>query len=240
MSQTFLKETGATTHRIDLTCEKTGFSVPPWDVRLKFLPAPDGWTLLAHGAAGRMEGVARWLRPHPGIEEVCVASGIAPKVLRAKARRLPAAWETVAKHAKVHHLGLAPDGHASWFIEGLRHRIWALVELLEATPEPPLAPHEVRCRPVHAGRSDAPISRRQFETLAAAVALGYYEIPHRIDLRTLATKGGVSLGCVSELLRRAEGAVLTHYVDSSLLGWPALAAGPSADPFRSLDNRPQR
>jgi hypothetical protein len=50
--------------------------------------------------------------------------------------------------------------------------------------------------------------------------MGYYEIPHRIDLRALAKATGVSLGSVSELLRRAEGAILTHYVDSNLMGWP--------------------
>jgi hypothetical protein len=210
--------------------------VPPCDVRLKALPAPEGWTLLAHGAAGRMESVARWLRLHPGIKEVCVGPGIAPKVLRATAAHMPAAWEAVAQHATVHHLGLATDGYASWFVEGGRDRIWALLRHLETTPDAPLAATEIRCRPVHAGRSEAPISRRQFQTLATAVALGYYEIPHRVDLRTLATKGSVSLGCVSELLRRAEGAVLTHYVDSSLLGWPARAMETPANPFRSLDN----
>jgi predicted DNA binding protein len=64
------------------------------------------------------------------------------------------------------------------------------------------------------------ISRRQFEALSTAVAMGYYEIPHRIDLRALAKTTGVSLGSISELLRRAEATILTHYVDSNLMGWP--------------------
>jgi hypothetical protein len=236
LTQTVLKAGGATAHRIDLPCEQTGFSTPPFDVHIKFLPSGEGWTLLAHAAAGKPDLLARWLRHHPGFEEVHAAPGLAPKVLRAKTSSLPAAWATVASYAKVHHLDLSPDGHASWFVEGVRDRVWALVQCLESTPDPPLAAREVRWRPVHAGRSDAPISRRQFETLATAVALGYYEIPHRIDLRTLATRTSVSLASASELLRRAEGAVLTHYVDSSLLGWPALADEVAAAPFRSMDN----
>jgi hypothetical protein len=239
LTQTFLRGAVAAVHRIDLPCERTGFSTPPSDVHIKFLPSSasgDGWTLLARAAAGKPDVLARWLRPHPGIEQVRVAPGIAPKLLRAKVVSLPPEWATVASFAKVHHLDLAADGHASWFIEGVRDRIWALVQHLELTPDSPLAPTEVRCRPVHGGRNVAPISRRQFEALSAAVALGYYDIPHRLDLRTLAARTGISLGSVSELLRRAEGAVLTHYVDSSLMSWPAMDEEGSTDPFMPMDN----
>ncbi|MFA5944017.1 MAG: helix-turn-helix domain-containing protein, partial [Candidatus Thermoplasmatota archaeon] len=79
---------------------------------------------------------------------------------------------------------------------------------------------EIRCRPVLGGVGTMAISRRQFEALSTAVAMGYYEIPHRIDLRALAKTTGVSLGSISELLRRAEATILTHYVDSNLMGWP--------------------
>lgn len=239
MTQTFLRGTAATVHRIDLPCERTGFTTPPFDVHIKFLPLSPpqtGWTLLAHAAAGKPDILARWLKPHPGIEDVRVAPGIAPKLLRAKVQELPAAWSLVASYARVHHLDLGPDGHASWFVEGVRDQVWALVQQLDQTSPTPMAPTEIRCRPVHGGRSDAPISRRQFETLATAVALGYYEIPHHLDLRALASRTGISLGSVSELLRRAEAAVLTHYVDSSLMGWPALAEEEAPNPFRSVDN----
>jgi hypothetical protein len=239
LNQAYLERAAATAHRIDLPCEQTGFSPPPCDVHIKLLPGSalgDSWTLLAHAAAGKPEMLARWLRPHPGVEGIRVAPGLAPKLLRATLAEIPPAWAMVASHARVHHLDLSPEGHASWFVEGVRAQVWALVKRLEEAPGPPLPAREVRCRPVHAGRSDAPVSRRQFETLATAVALGYYEIPHRIDLRTLATHSGVSLGSASELLRRAEGAVLTHYVDSSLMGWPALADETPAHPFRSMDN----
>jgi hypothetical protein len=163
--------------------------------------------------------LAPWLKIQPGIADVRVAAGIAPKTLRATAAALPQAWADVVSFSKVHHLDLAADGHAAWFIEGVREQVWALVQHLEL-PQADVAPIEVRCRPVVGGGSDARISRRQHEALSTAVALGYYEIPHRLDLRELATRTGLSLGSISELLRRAEGAILTHYIDSSLMGWP--------------------
>lgn len=238
MTQTYLKGTTATVHRIDLPVEQTGFTTPPCDVHLKFLPSPatgEGWTLLAHAAAGKPDALARWLRPHANISNVRVAPGIAPKLLRATMATLPPEWATVASFVKVHHLNLAPDGNASWFIEGVRDQVWSLVQHLEAVAGPkPMGATEVRCRPV-SGRREAPITRRQFEALATAVSLGYYEIPHRLDLRALAARTGLSLGSVSELLRRAEGAILTHYIDSSLMGWPVMDDD-TASPFRPVVN----
>ena len=220
-----------TVHRIDVPCESTGFTPPPFDVHLKFLPpaAAEGWTLVAHAAAGRPDALALWLRPHPGIEQVMTAPGIAPKVLRARTRALPSAWAHMAAHVRVHHLDLAPDGTASWFIEGDRARIALLAGQLQASLG---GRADVRCRAVQ-GAADGPaVSRRQFEALASAVSMGYYEIPHHIDLRTLASRTSISLGSVSELLRRAERAIITHYVDSRLLNLP-----PDEDePFRPLDN----
>lgn len=180
--------------------------------------------------------LATWLRPHPGIEEVRAAPGIAPKLLRAKAETLPPEWATVASFVKVHHLDLAPDGSASWFIEGARDRILALVQHLDGTSVAPLAFNGIRCRPVQGDLGEAPLSRRQFEALSSAVALGYYEIPHRLDLRALALRTGISLGSVSELLRRAEGSVLTHYVDTILMRWPAQAGEESVDSLNPIEN----
>jgi hypothetical protein len=226
MTQTFLTGFASTVHRIDIPCQKSGFTAPPYDVHIKFLPPAqpgEPWTLLAHAAAGKPDALARWLRTHAGIEQVRVAGGLAPKVLRAKAALLPSAWAAVSTFVRVHHLNLAPDGHASWFVEGTREQVLAMVNLLDIAQQIPSSPSDVRCRPVRPLQNEPPISRRQFEALSSAVALGYYEIPHRLDLRALGQKTGISLGSISELLRRAEGAVLTHYVDSHLLSWPEIS-----------------
>jgi hypothetical protein len=230
MAHTFLIGVAPTFHRIDLPPERTGFSTPPFDIHIKLIPAPDmedGWTLFGHAAAGKPDMLARWLRAHPGIGEVTVAPGIAPKLLQARVTELPPAWATVASFAKVHHLDLAADGHACWFIEGARDRIAALKQHLDLQ-QTSLADDVARFRQVHDSGNDVPISRRQFAVLSAAVALGYYEIPHRVDLRTIARKAGISLGSVAELLRRAEGAVLMRYVDSALMNLHTLAQESSA------------
>ncbi|MEA3135954.1 MAG: binding domain [Thermoplasmata archaeon] len=223
LTQTFQKSRDPAVHRIDLECVQAGFSPPPADVHLKFLPspAPGGrWTLLAHAAPGKPEILVHWLRLQPGIESIVIGPGLAPKMLRAKAAVLPPAWTRVASLTKVYHLDLGQDGTAAWFVEGTRGQVIALVKDLEAASTTASDQAPIRCRLVHGGLRRPAISRRQFEALSLAVALGYYEIPHRLDLRELASRTGLSLGSVSELLRRAEATILTHHVDSRLMAWP--------------------
>lgn len=224
-------------HRIDLPCDQTGFDCPPpFDVHLKVipnLPPLAGWTMLGHAAAGRAEALARWLAGQAGIRDVRVEPALAPKLLRASLAELPELWAMAASHVRVHHLDLSTDGHASWFIEAPRKEVLAFLQDLERRRDIRVKATEVRMRKVEPD-SHAPISRRQFETLATAVAMGYYDIPHRLDLRALAVQTGVSLGSLSELLRRAEAAVLTHYVDSSLMGWPASDEDPP-NPFKPVE-----
>ena len=234
--------TGIATHRIDVACGQAGFGQPPHDVHLRVLPAGSdggGWTLLAHSAPGRPESLARWIAQYVPIADVLVAPGLAPKVFRATMPTLPRAWALVAAVVKVHHLDLAADGQAVWFVEGTRDEMRALADRLQADQPaaPGGRPAPVRCRRV-AGAAAAVVSRRQFEALSAAVAMGYYEIPHRIDLRSLAKATGVSLGSVSELLRRAEASILTHYVDSNLGAgqWPD--DGPEPDGLNPGHARP--
>ena len=215
MAQTYLKGSSAAIHRIDLPHECTGFRPPPCSVQLKLFPTlPGGWTVLANARTGATAALADWLGGYPGIDRVALAPGLAPKLVRAIVAELPPAWATVAAFTKVHHLQLGPDGNASWFVEAPAKSLISLVGTLEGTPPCP-GPGEVRCRPVR--EHGASITRRQHEALSTAVSLGYYEIPHRIDLRTLAARTGLSLGSVSELLRRAEGAILCAYVDSRQL-----------------------
>ncbi|HUR24441.1 MAG TPA: helix-turn-helix domain-containing protein [Candidatus Thermoplasmatota archaeon] len=227
-----------TTYRIDAPCALAGFDAPPFDVHLMALPAPDGgWTLLVHSAPGKPKVLARWLGDQVAIQEVRIAPGLAPKVFRATLRVLPPVWAALATLVKVHHLDLGADRQAAWFVEGIRSEVWAAAQHLDSRSIGPGAgARQVRCRPVGGRHGAALLSRRQFEALSAAVSMGYYEIPHRIDLRTLAAATGVSLGSVSELLRRAEGVILTHYVDTNLMDWP-LTETDEPRPLQSLVER---
>lgn len=210
---------GSAIHRIDMPSGQAGFPDPPCPVQLKFLPVPQsgGWVLLANVRPGETGAIAAWLAGQAAYAGITVAPGIAPRLVRARAASLPPLWSEVAALVSVHHLDLRSQS-ASWFVEGARTDIAALLQRLCASgPSQDDVP--VRCRSVHLPGRPAEITRRQHEALCAAVALGYYEIPHRIDLRTLARHTGVSLGSFSELLRRAESAVLRHHVDSRLLAW---------------------
>jgi hypothetical protein len=208
MTQTILRGAAATAYRIDLPCQRTGFAPPPCGVRLKLLPAPGaGWAVLAQ-AAGPPGPLARWLAQHPGIGPV-IAPGPAPGVLRATASRLSPAWGQVASYVKVHQLDLAPGGQASWFVEGLREQAVAVAHLLQARPEAPQA--GVRCQPLR-GTQNALVSRRQFEMLATAAAWGRYEAAPPLDLARLAERHGLPAAAAGDLLRRAEGAIVTEYL----------------------------
>lgn len=144
-------------------------------------------------------------------------------------------WDVDAEVAGAwlhHHVDIGSDDQFSWYVEGTKAKIVAFVQALETDAVP--VPVAVRCRPVHEANRPAPLSRRQFDALAAAISLGYYDIPHRIDLRTIARHTGTSLGAMSELLRRAEAAILSHYVDSTLMGWPPTAHDPP-NPFIPIE-----
>lgn len=209
-------------HRIDLPCKQAGFSTPPFDIHMKLLSNADStWTLLAHAQAGTADLLTHWLRQHPGMDLAQAAPGIAPKLIRVETASIPAPWSTMIRILQVHHLTLTASGTASWFVEGTPDELEALVAHFEAqAPTPDEGPSMPLVHERVVNQSGAPLSHRQFEALASAVAHGYYEIPHRLDLRTLAQMNNVSLGSVSELLRRAEGAILTQYVDARLMAWP--------------------
>lgn len=192
--------------RVDLPCSVTGFDAPPCHVHLKFLPVGDRWSLLARAAVDKQAAVAQWLQAH-NPSSVVTGPGLAPKLLRAEFNTIPEAWRRLVDAIHIHHIDLTPSGVASLFVEGTEEKITQFVA--ENSSVGP-----VRSRIVAAGPADRlTLTPRQLDALATAVALGYYEIPHRVDLRALAASMDISLGSVSELLRRGEAAVITSFVD---------------------------
>jgi hypothetical protein len=192
--------------RLDLPCEAAGFERPPCHVQLRFMPVQDGWTLMVRTAPNKASAVAKWLQDARAAR-VTVAPGLAPRVVRADFEALPAPWQSLLSSLRVHHLGITPEGVASVFVEGTVEQVDALIESLHSQPG-------ARCRPTILEPQPPKLTRRQIDALCTAVALGYYDIPHNLDLRTLAASMGISLGSVSELLRRGESAVIMNFVDS--------------------------
>jgi predicted DNA binding protein len=59
------------------------------------------------------------------------------------------------------------------------------------------------------------ITSRQEDLMRIAFDLGYFEFPKRINLEGLSTRLGISIGTLSEILRRGEKNILAKYFDSS-------------------------
>jgi hypothetical protein len=157
-------------------------------------------------APNKATAVAKWLQ-EAKAGQVTVAPGLAPRVVRADFDTLLPAWQSLLSSLRIHHLGITPEGVASAFVEGTVEQVDTLLEALQR--EQP----GVRCRATILEPQAPKLTRRQIDALCTAVAMGYYDIPHNLDLRTLAATMGISLGSVSELLRRGESAVIMNFVD---------------------------
>lgn len=203
--------------RLDVRGSALGFSPPPCPVHVKFFELPTGWTLVALTAPGKPPLAARWLEAYSPTS-IQIAPGLSPKVLRAVFDKMPPIWERMLTSVVVHYLELTPDGSASLFFEDAPAKVERFVSEITRSDS------TTRSRPSHTGVKRTRLTARQLEILSLAVALGYYEVPHKLNLRTLANKVGLSVGAVSELLRRGEALIVTSYVDAlSEAEW--LAAG---------------
>ncbi|HEX9815429.1 MAG TPA: helix-turn-helix domain-containing protein [Candidatus Thermoplasmatota archaeon] len=171
------------------------------------MPRADRWTLLVLSGPGMPAKVARWLEPF-GPTEINIAPGIAPRLLRAKFDVLPPIWQAMLSNVTVHYVDLTPEGSASIFVGDSLDKVERFVKILRV--ESP----GVRARQSLPGPARVKLTSRQLEVLALAVALGYYETPHKISLRAMAKKLGLSVGATSELLRRGESLIVTNYVDA--------------------------
>jgi len=59
------------------------------------------------------------------------------------------------------------------------------------------------------------ITSRQEDLVRIAFDLGYFEYPKRLNLEELSAKLGISIGTLSEILRRGEKHILSKYLDST-------------------------
>ena len=104
------------------------------------------------------------------------------------------------------------DGTATWEVTTSRERLSALGDGLSAAGisfETEYVRDSVR-------RHDEDVlTDRQRELLLAAADLGYYETPRRATLTDVADSIGVTKATASEILHRAEGAVIDRFLEDS-------------------------
>ncbi len=199
--------------RIDLPCMDVGFETPPAAVHVK-PHRPDAvvprWSLGVRTVAGKADAVAGWLTPW-GPTKLRLDDGVAPTSLRAEFQELLGPW-SLLEEVQVDHLVLIPEGTLSLVIEdGQEHVKRFLERLRESTNTNDL---RVRDYLGNANLGDSGLTRRQEEVVSLAVALGYYDVPRKLNLRTIADRLGLSLGATSELIRRGESVIVAGYIDS--------------------------
>lgn len=202
--------------RLDLDAKSLGFNPGPGcRVNMKFLEAAGRWAVFMLFDPGKMEQVKDWINGF-AADRVGVGSGVYPRVLRAEFHRLPSHWDWLEGGLSVVSVTLSPEGRATLIVDGYKDQIDDHVAALSDRVRDRDAGHprliQFPLRP-----PETVLTSRQKEILHLAVSLGYYDVPHRVGLRDLAKRLGRSLGTVSELLRRAECAVISQAVSDSLL-----------------------
>jgi len=184
---------------------EVGFSVPPVALRLKLNQSEHYWTLMIQAVpAGPAHGIVEWLEPFAPLRFEFGSRN----VLRADFDPLPRAWATAFRGIDLDMLQLDTAGQAFISVSGPRAAIAAFTRRVRG----PTVRLDIR----HVGPAPLPahlLTQPQDQALRAAVQSGYYLIPRPVNLRALAKLLTISSASLSERLRRAEGRVVTRYVN---------------------------
>lgn len=206
----------ADTVRFDLACEALGFSRPPVPLHLRFFPpaaATEGsrWTALVFVAAGKARDAVAWMEAH-AKGRTLVAAGLAPRTIRFEMAALPPPWSRWLTAARVVQVDVGTHGLATLFVAGNPAQLAALAAALH--PIPAAARQRVSTtKPIE----QVALTPRQLEALCNAVTMGYYDVPHRVNLRQLGKTMDLSVSAASQLLRRAQGQVIRAFIDAATL-----------------------
>lgn len=194
-----------TSGRFSGTAAQLGFSPPLIAVRIKLVRSQRHWSLFVQPIDPSPVGLlADWLAPWSPLRIEFGSS----RVLRADFDPLPAAWETRFKSIDLDVLQLFPNGDAVASVSGPRAALAALSRQV-SIPGEPLDVQQLRDERVDARL----LTKAQDEALRAAVHAGYYRVPRPLNLHDLAGRLSISSSSLSERLRRAEGRVITRYVN---------------------------
>lgn len=183
-----------------------GFTPPPIGLRLKLIPAHSHWTLfvqpLAPSSMGQLVG---WLEAWSPLR---IEFG-SRDVLRADFDPLPEAWSARFRLLDLDMLRLSTNGDAVASISGPRPALAAFSRLV-SLPDSHIEVRRLADEPLNARL----LTPAQDQALREAVHAGYYRIPRPLNLHQLAGRLDVSCSSLSERLRRAEGRVITRYVNA--------------------------
>lgn len=204
--------------QLKLTAGDLGVDPPPSRCHLRAYKTTTGWVLLVWTRHGPTEATRAWARAQAKTEEFSFGE-VGRRTIAFRCDRLPAAWETLFGVFGARHLAMESDGTAQTHLEGSREEIGEFLTGLETD----LTAESVRAvEPADDQVSDAILTAEQARAVGRAAALGYFEVPRRINLEKLAEELGTSTSALSELLRRAQGRLVSVYLDNELGGLGAV------------------
>lgn len=205
---------GPSTHGSDLVLARVvvavaalGASPPPRPVTVQAVRSLGRVGLLVSATGATWDEVREWVeRDHPGNASFQRMG----RIVRVDFRKAPAAWSALLDATSYHHAILTPDGLATLTLRGRRGQLHDLL----AGPLKVIPGARPDLRSVSTGGFERgpQLTDRQRAALLAAHQAGYYRIPRPINLRRLARAQGISSPALSELLRRAERAIIDDYV----------------------------
>lgn len=191
-------------YKLRVHCSALGLVAPPVPFELQFIRAPVGWTLVVEAPSGVPGQAVAWLQAM-GASVLVREPGQPTKAIRAHLQALPPPCATVMLNCRLESMTLKPNGQVALVVRGKEGAVHKLARDLD-TPPQVVAPL---------------LTARQAELLTFCVAKGYYEIPRKVTLRTLAAELGITATSLSLALRRAE----TKIVCSFAARLPAMPKG---------------
>lgn len=200
--------------RVEIPCSHLGVSPPPAVVHLRLAPHMEGWLIYLWNRDGVQEPLLAWLGKYLDLKPVSHGAK-RPRLVTVVTSELPEAWRPLIEDLSVELMVLDPAGKINLNLRGPRSALRGFLDVLgaaEASVEDGTEVHGIG--PVKDG--DRILTDRQREVLMYAISAGYFQVPRKLGLKELAEQLEMSEGALSELLRRAEGRVLTWFFDQEV------------------------
>lgn len=204
--------------QLEFTSRDLDTDPPPARCHIRGYKTTRGWVLLLWAPDGPTDMILAWARAQTEGEEIDFGE-IGERTVALRCEALPEKWRMLFGSFDADHLILDPDGGARTRIEGPRNHVGGF--LTEAGLETDTTSVTI----VDADDGERPddlLTGRQNRALSRAAALGYFEIPRKIQLSELANQLDMSTSALSELLRRAQARLVTAYLENQLGGLEAL------------------
>ncbi len=200
--------------RIEIPSSHLGVAPPPVVVHLRLAPHLEGWLIYLWNREGVQESLLAWLGKYLDLEPVNHGTN-RPRLVTAVTSELPEAWRPLVEELSVELMVFDPAGKINLNLRGRRSALRGFLDVLGATGTSAEDATEVHgIGPVE--DAEKILTDRQREVLMYAISAGYFQVPRKLGLKDLAEQLEMSEGALSELLRRAEGRVLTWFFDQEV------------------------